>query len=102
MLKNPGDNSPWVKFDFIQSRVAVGVKIGKRCDATIQYVKSFHVSTSDDDVTWSYIGTDVQAVYKGTIATWWFEMEVSARYWKIEPRTFNTHPSMQADFIGYE
>ena len=97
-----GDASPWVKFDLLQSRVAVGVKIGKRCDGLNgeQYVTSFHVSSSDDDVTWSYIGTDIQAVYEGIIATWWFDVEVSARYWRIEPLNFFSFPSMQADFIG--
>ena len=97
------DTSPWVKFDLLQSRVAVGVKIGKRCDDAYgaQYVKTYHVSTSDDDVTWSYIGTDVQAVYEGMIATWWLDSEVSARYWRIEPATFHAYPSMQAEFIGY-
>ena len=63
---------------FLQSRVAVGVKIGKRCDDTMSFVTSYHVSTSPDDVTWSYMGTDVQAVYEGIIATWWIDMEVSA------------------------
>ena len=101
-VKHTTDTSPWVKFDFLQKRVAVGVKIGKRCDATNQYVTSFHVSTSTDDVTWAYIGTDVQAVYEGIIATWWFDMEISARYWRIEPVTFILYGSMQADFIGYK
>ena len=101
-LKHRTDTSPWVKFDFLQSRVAVGVKIGKRCDANSQYVTSFHVSMSDNDVTWSYIGTDVQVVYEGIIATWWFDRDVSARYWRIEPVTFTSYGCMQADFIGYE
>ena len=96
------DDSQWVKFDFLQSRVAVGVKIGKRCHLPQQYVTSFHVSTSDNDVAWSYIGTDVQAVYEGIIATWWFDRDVSARYWRIEPVTFIEHISMQADFIGFQ
>ena len=102
-VKADYDASPWVKFDLVQSRVAVGVKIGKRCDVLDgeQYVTSFHVSSSEDGVTWSYIGTDVQAVYKGIIETWWFDMEVTARYWKIEPVTFILYSSMQADFIGY-
>ena len=100
-LKSATDSSPWVKFDFLQSRVAVGVKIGQRCDATEQHVTSFHVSSSANDVTWSYIGTDVQAVYEGIIATWWFDKEISARYWRIEPVTFSNYASMQADFIGY-
>ena len=99
--KANNDAAPWVKFDLLQSHVAVGVKIGKRCDKKVQYVTSFHVATSPDDVTWSYIGTDVQAVYKGIIATWWFDSEVSARYWRIEPLTSINYPSMQVDFIGY-
>ena len=77
------------------------MNIGKRCDHIQQYVTSFHVSSSDNDVTWSYIGTNVRAVYEDIIATWWFDRDVSARYWKIEPLTFKDHPSMQADFIGY-
>ena len=84
-VKATSDTSPWGKFDFLQSRVAVGVKIGKRCDGYYQYLKTYHVSTSNDDFTWSYIGTDVQAVYEGIIATWWFDRKVSARYWRIEP-----------------
>ena len=100
-VKANSDTSPWIKFDFLQSREAVGVKIGKRCDLNVQYVVTYHVSTSDNDVTWSYIGTDVQAVYEGMIATWWFDQEVSARYWRIEPVTFNLYPSMQAEIIGY-
>ena len=100
-IKSQNDASPWVKFDFLQSRTTVGVKIGKRCDDDLQYVTSFHVSASQDDVTWSYIGSDVQAVYEGSIATWWFDIDVSARYWRIEPRTYVAHASMQADFIGY-
>ena len=100
-IKHRTDKSPWVRFDFLQSREAIGVEIGKRCDVTDQYVTSFHVSTSDDDVTWSYIGTDVQAVYEGIIATWWFGMEVSARYWRIEPVTFNKYAAMQIELIGY-
>ena len=97
------DSSPWVQFDFLQNRVAVGVKIGKRCDNVDdeQHVTSFHVSFFADDFTWSNIGTDVQAVYEDNIATWWFDMEVSARYWRIEPVTYRGYPSMQAELIGY-
>ena len=95
------DDSPWLKFDFLENRVAVGVKIGKRCDRTSKYVKTFSVSTSADDDTWSYIGTDVQAVYEDTIATWWFDMAVSSRYWRIHPVTWNGYACMQAEFIGY-
>ena len=62
---------------------------------------SFHVSFFADDFTWSNIGTDVQAVYEDNIATWWFDMEVSARYWRIEPVTYRGYPSMQAELIGY-
>ena len=102
-IRTTSDNSPWVKFDFLQNCVAVGVKIGKRCDNNHgeQYVTSFHVSSSADDVTWSNIGTDVQAVYEGIIATWWFDMDVSARYWRIEPVNYVLYPSMQADIMGY-
>ena len=101
-IKANDDVSPWIKFDFLQSRVAVGVKIGQRCDDLYgpEYVTSFHLSTSDDDVTWSYEGTNVQAVYEDLIFTWWFN-EMSARYWRIEPVTFFSHASMQADLIGY-
>ena len=96
------DASPWVKFDLLQSRVAVGVKIGKRCDLhEAMYVTSFHVSSSGDDVTWSYIGTDVQAVYEGIIATWWFDREVSARYWRVEPLKCVQYPAIQVDILGY-
>ena len=101
-IRITGDVSPWIKFDFLQSRVAIGVVIGKRCDETSQFVTSFNVSTSGDDVTWSYVGTDVDVVYEGTLLfTWMFGMEVRARYWKIEPVTFHNFPAMQADFIGY-
>ena len=102
-FKHDSDTSPWVKFDFLQSLTAIGVKIGKRCEDpyTNQYVTSLHVSTSEDDVTWSSIGTDVQAVYEGMVFTWWFDMVISARYWRIEPVTFNIRPSMRVDFIGY-
>ena len=102
-VKANTDSSPWVQFAFLQNRVAVGVKIGKRCDGEHgeQYVTSFHVSSSSDVVTWSNIGTDVQAVYDGIIATWWFDVEVSARYWRIKPVTYLLYPSMQADIMGY-
>ena len=102
-IRGSTDTSPWVKIDFLQSRVAVGVKIGQRCDDIngVQYVETYHVSSSEDDVTWSSIGTDVEAVYEGMIATWWFDREVSARYWRIEPVTSHAYPSMQAEFIGY-
>ena len=102
-VKANTDSSPWVQFDFLQNRVAVGVKIGKRCDGEHgeQYVTSFHVSSSSDVVPWSNIGTDVQAVYDGIIATWWFDVEVSARYWRIKPVTYLLYPSMQADIMGY-
>ena len=59
------------------------------------------MSSSADDVTCAYIGTDVQAVYDGIIATWWFGMEVSARYWRIEAVTFYHNATMQADLIGH-
>ena len=102
-IRGSTDTAPWVKFDFLQSRVAVGVKVGQRCDYIngLQYVETYHVSSSDDDVTWLYIGTDVQAVYEGIIATWWFDTDVSARYFRIEPVTFILFPAMQAEFIGY-
>ena len=83
------------------SRVAVGVKIGKRCDDVYgeQYVTSFSVSASQNGITWSYIGIDIQAVYDGIIATWWFDMDVSGRFWGIEPGTYVLHPSMQTDLL---
>ena len=46
--KATSDTSPWVKFDFSQSRVAVSVKIGKRCDGVSQYLKTYHMSTSEE------------------------------------------------------
>ena len=102
-IKADDDLSPWIKFDFLHSRVAVAVKIGKRChdDEGEQYVTSFHVSSSDDDVTWSYIGTDVKPEYVGRLFTWWFGMAVSARYFRIEPVTWKNYAAMQADFLGY-
>ena len=104
-LKDVNDVAPWVKFDLLQSRVATGVKIGKRCDDKNdeQYVTSFHLSTSSDDVTWSVIfaDVDVEDLYDGDIATWWFDNEISARYWRIEPVTWVSHPALQADIIGY-
>ena len=83
-VKHSTDTSPWVKFDFLQNHVAVGVGIGEGCD-----------------VSWSHIGTDVLVVYEG-IANWWFDMEISARYWRIEPVDFILYGSIQADFIEYE
>ena len=104
-LKAANDVAPWVKFDLLHSRVATGVKIGKRCDDAHgeQYVTSFHLATSADDVTWSVIfaDVDVEDLYDGDIATWWFDNEITARYWRIEPITWMNHASMQADIIGY-
>ena len=101
-IKGGSDQSPWIMFDFLQIRVAVGVVIGKRCDYPAQYVKSFRVSTTDDDVTWSYIDADdVQAQYEGVLFTWWFGREVAARYFRIEPVTWNGYAAMQAEFLGY-
>ena len=100
-VKSASDFSPWIKFDLLQSRGAIGVQIGKRCyQHSDQFVTSFHVSTSVDDTTWSYIGTDIQAVYDGMLFTWWFDRVVSARFWRIEPVTYNGYAAMQADFIG--
>ena len=102
--KAVNDVAPWMKFDLLQSRVATGVKIGKRCDGVAQYgVQYVTTSTSDDDVTWSVIFADVDVddLYDGDIATWWFDNEISARYWRIEPITWMNHCSMQADIIGY-
>ena len=79
-IKADDDNNPWVKFDLSQSRVAIRVTIGKRCDPNQHYVTSFHVSLSNNDAIRSYIGTDVHAVYEGIMATWWFDIEVSACY----------------------
>ena len=103
-LRASSDNAPWVKFDLLQSYTAVGVLVRKRCDLIHgeQYVTSFHVSSSDDDVTWSYVGTDIQPVYEGISFTWWFDRDITSRYWKIELLTFVIHPSFQADIIGYE
>ena len=81
-IKSNSDSSPWINFDLLQSRSAIGVQIG------------------DDDITWSYIGTDVQAVYEGMLCTWWFDRVVSSRYWRIEPVTYNLVAAMQADIIG--
>ena len=106
-VKDSDDAAPWVKFDLLQSRVATGVKIGKRCDGVaqygVQYVTTFHFSTSSDDVIWSVIfaDKDVEDLYDGDIATWWFDNEISARYWRIEPITWMNVASMQADIIGY-
>ena len=61
----------------------------------------FSLSTSDDDVTWSYVGTAVQTVYEDLLSTWRFGSDVSARYWKIEPLTYNIRTYLQADIIGY-
>ena len=100
-IKGRNDQSPWLKFDFLQDRVAIGVKIGKQCDIQHYYVKSFHVSSSVDDLAWSAVGVDEQALYVGTICHWWFDREISARYWFIQPLEFSGFPSMQADVIGY-
>ena len=97
-IKADSDSSPWVKFDLLCSRVATGVEIAKRCDSNgEQYVEVFDVSTSADDITWSYVGTDVQIVYESLLFTWLFDKPVSARYWRIEPK----YPAKQADFLGY-
>ena len=72
------DNSPWIKFDLLQSCVAVGVLIEKSCGID----PDFTLLSSVDDDTWSNVGTDVglHVVYKGVLATWWFDKQVSARY----------------------
>ena len=102
-LKADSDNSPWVKFDLLRSYTAVGLLLRKRCDQQHgdQHVTTFSLSTSDDDVTWSYVGTDVQTVYEGMFSTWMFGRDVPARYWKIEPLEYNIRPFFQADIIGY-
>ena len=112
-IKAKTDQSPWIMFDFLQIRVAIGVIIAKRCDKPDQYVTSFRASTMDENNTWSYIGTDVgpdvgtdvgpdvQTQYDGLIFTWWFGREVAARCWRIEPVTWNNHAAMQAEFLGY-
>ena len=89
------DSSPWIKFDFLQSYVAVGVLFVKSCGFPI-----FNMSSSADDVTWSSVGTKVglDAVYEGIRATWWFEKEVSARYWKFEP---DVMIPLKAEILGY-
>ena len=84
-VKANDDASPWMKFDL----------------NGVQYVTSYHVSSSGDDVTWSYIATDVQTVYEGIFATWWFDMEVSARSRRVEPLTFVKYASIQVDILGY-
>ena len=55
-----------MKFDLLRSYTAVGLLLRKRCDQGCgdHHVKTFSLSTSDDDVTWSYVGTDVQTVYR--------------------------------------
>ena len=99
-LKAHSDLSPWISFDFLQIRVAVGVVIGKRCDIPDQYVTSFRVSYVD--IIFHYIDADnVQAQYDGLIFTWWFGREVSARFWVIEPVTWNNFATMQVEFLGY-
>ena len=116
-LKAHSDQSPWIMFDFLQIRVAVGVVIGKPCDYPDFYVKSFRMSTKDENSIWSYIGTDVstgigtdvgpgegtdvQTQYDGLIFTWWFGRDVSARFWRIEPVTWHGYAAMQAEFLGY-
>ena len=102
-LKADSDSSPWVQFDLLQTYTAVGLLLRKRCDTTYgdQHVTTFSLSSSPDDVTWSYVGTDVQAVYEGEFATWRFGRAVSARYWKIFPLSYNIRPFFQADIIGY-
>ena len=128
-MKANSDESPWIMFDFLQIRVAVGVVIGKRCDDPAHHVTSFRLSTANENSTWSYIGTyvgsdagpgvgpgggagvgtdagadvgaDIQAQYDGLIFTWLFGREVAARYWRIEPVTWNIRAAMQAEFIGY-
>ena len=100
-VKSNSDSSPWINFDLLQSRSAIDVQIGKICyHYTGHYLTSFHVSTSDGDITWSYIGTDVQAVYNGMLCTWWFVRVVSSRYWRSEPVTYIIVAAMQADIIG--
>ena len=96
------DPIPWVKFDLLQSYIGAGVLIRKRCDLADddQYVTSYDISSSTDDVIWVYIGTNIQAAYRQSYHTWWFDQEVAARFWKIEIKKFQSHPSMQADIIG--
>ena len=105
-IKASSDQSPWIMFDFLQIRVAVGVVISREC-YPIYGVTSFRVSTKDEGSTWSYIdtdvGADVQAQYDGHshIFIWWFGKEVAARYWRIEPVTWLTFAVMQTEFLGY-
>ena len=51
-IRGSTDTSPWVKIDFLQSRVAVGVKIGQRCDDVngVQYVETYHVLCGEPTV----------------------------------------------------
>ena len=79
-----GNSTPWVKFDLLQSYFAAGVLIRQRCDLTDQYVTFFDISSSTDDVTWVYIGTNIHPVYNQRHHTSWFDREVAARFWEIE------------------
>ena len=102
-IKADNDQSPWVKFDLLRSYRVAGVVIRMRCDFTYGelFVETFHLSTSHDDVIWFYIGTDIEAEYKGITFTFWLDSDVSARYWRIEPINYRKFPAMQADLLGY-
>ena len=101
-ISKPWDDNPQrSKFDPLQSYIGVGVLMRKRCDNPSYFVTSSNVSTSSDDVCWSHVYTDVQAVYQGISLTWWFQRKVSARYWRISPVTYNNYAALQVDIIGY-
>ena len=95
------DIDPWIKFDLSQPYVGVGVLIRPRCTNIWLRITSAHIAASNDDITYTYVVTNLQVIYVDNSFTSWFPERVTARYWKITPLTYDHYPTLKADIIGY-
>ena len=103
-ISNTADRTnPWIMFDFLRPYKAMGVLIRTRCGQySAQHVLTADVSYSNDNITYSYAIESLEITYPaGNSFSYWFDEPATARYWKIHPLTWNIHPAMKADNMGY-
>lgn len=97
--------SEWLKVDLGQVHTIQEIATKGRYANRQEWVKSYMLSYSTDDKTWTYYGNDSEThIFKGNIDTNTEvknKLNIKARYIRFHPVTWNGHITMRVELYGY-
>lgn len=94
------DQNQWIQVDFGFPRRVTGILLQGRGPGSDQWVTSFRVLFSDDQKVF-YSTEVIEGTFDHhTVARRFFDRPIVARYFRINPVTWNKHITLRFDLLG--